>query len=696
MVRGIIALALAFCGWAGAYAAPAPIVKARLTADVAAVAPGQSFWVAIHQDIRPGWHTYWVNPGDAGEPLTVEWSLPPGFTAGEIQFPVPDVIPVASLVNYGYSNNAVMLVRVQAPATTPARPFEIKARARWLVCEEVCIPEEAELSLTLSPGETFASADAGAIAAAAAKLPGPSPWLASAEAGAEAIRLTLAGAGASVGARFFPLDWGHVDNAAPQSVAPAGGDLVLTLQRGELKSSSPAPLKGLIVMGRDEDRRGYWVEAPVRSVASLGFAPAAADADGAGGGLGLLGAVAFAFLGGAILNFMPCVFPILAIKAMSLAGAARGEGRRHGFAYLAGVMAAFAAVAAIVIALKESGAAFGWGFQFQSPAFVLFMAVLFLGLGLSLSGVFHLGGGLCRAGEGMTRRGGVSGVFFTGVLATIAATPCTGPFMGAALGYAFAQPPVETLAVILALGLGFAAPMTALGVAPGVARLLPRPGPWMETLKQAMAFPLYATAAWLVWVLSVQRGSDGVLAAGVGLLGVGVACWLWGRANGPSLRAAALAFLAAALTASATLLPDEARGPAAVAASGRGPAPEPYSATRLAELRGQGRPVFVNFTAAWCVTCKANERLALSSARMREAFSAAGVVYLKADWTTYDADITAALKSFGRAGVPLYVLYPPNSGEPDVLPQILTEAMIVDRLGRFSPNQATGVASHAR
>jgi thiol:disulfide interchange protein DsbD len=682
-----------FAAPAAAQKPPGLMVQTKLIAETATVSPGQEFWVGIDQKIAPGWHTYWVNPGDAGEPLTLEWSLPPGFTASDIYWPLPDVIPVASLVNYGYHDRALMLIKIRAPQGLPLESVTLSAKARWLVCADVCIPEEAAVSLRLAgvaPDAAMASAEAGDIAQAAAALPGPSPWSASLRLAGGTAELTLNGAPPGP-ARFYPVTWGYVENAGEQKVSTRAGGMTITMKRGDLKTVADREMKGLVVF-EGAERKGYWVTAAIDSTAAAPLQKTEAPSAPAGsGGETLTFAVAllFAALGGVILNVMPCVFPVLSLKALSLSTQPPQAGRKHGVAYLAGVMMSFAALAAAIIAAREMLGAVGWGFQFQSPVFVLGMAVVFFALGLSLSGVFDIGAGWMGVGDSAARRDGAAGSFFTGVLATLAATPCTAPFMGAALGYALAQPAWETFAVLMALGAGFAAPMTVLSLTPALRRFLPKPGSWMGTLKQAMAFPLYATAAWLVWVLSVQRGPDGVLAAAIALTGAGFACWLWGRSMHGAGRFAAFASAAAVLAFAFFTIPAAAPTAPQTQTAWAGPTSEPFSTERVAALQSEGRPVFVNFTAAWCITCIANERLALSSARVADAFKARNVAYLKADWTNYDPAITASLQSFGRAGVPLYVFYPP-SGAPDVLPQILTEAAVLDRLETLPTQQAKG------
>lgn len=687
-------LAAALFVWSGAgepraQTAPGKKVEARLVAAEAALAPGRPVMLAVHQKITPGWHTYWKNPGDSGEPTRLDWKLPPGFTVSDIKWPLPKAVPYGPLMNYGFEDDAWLLVELTPPATLPPLPVTLTVDARWLVCADICIPENETLSLTMpvaGPAQSVApSPSAPAIGAALLARPRPL---------GDKVRFTQTDADldlsvpaetlsipANASVTFFADTWGTVKHAAAQTVTRTENGLRIALERGD-ENKSLDRLTGLLIV---EDpatglRKGHAVDAtPVAALPSLGPVVAAPA------GLSLWHAMVFALLGGLILNLMPCVLPILSLKALSLAGLGRGErgkAARHSAAYAAGVLASFAGLAALLVALKRTGDALGWGFQFQSPVFVLAMASLFLALGLSLSGVFRIGAGLAGTGDSLTRLGGSAGSFFTGALATVAATPCTAPFMGAAIGYALARSPVEIFAVLLALGAGFALPMVLLGLSGAATRLLPRPGPWMVTFQQILAFPLYATSAWLVWVLSIQTGSDGVLAAAVVLVAVAFASWIMGRMGNRPVAAAGLALLIAAgtLTVMSRQLKPVA-APAATASAAEDAGGEAFTRARFDALRADGKPVFLNLTAAWCITCKVNERVALSSARFREALDAKGVTYLVGDWTNQDPDITRILTRYDRAGVPLYLLYPARKNAPaEVLPQILTEAFMLERL----------------
>ncbi len=672
---------VAFAGAGRAEAAPVRTenVETELHSSRARVAPGESFDIVLRQKIREGWHTYWRNPGDSGTATEIAWTLPPGVSAGPIRWPPPQAIPLKPLVNYGYEGEVAFPIRLTlAPDAPPRGTLLLKAKVEWLVCEEICIPEEADLTLPLTLAATGADDPqwSGRVAAAAASVPRRGGVEAQVAPAGEAFVLTVRGL--PQGARaphFFPFAPDAIDHAGDQAPRMRDGAALLRLTPSPSGAWKGEAIAGVVTAEVRENgalvRRGYEIEA----------VPAAAvqGGPGAGTGEGTMGlglAAAFAFLGGLILNVMPCVFPVLSIKALSLAGAqAPAAARRQGMFFLAGVMATFLALAGVLLALQAAGAAAGWGFQLQEPLVVWGLALLFFALGLNLLGAFEVGGGLQGVGGGLARLHGAGGSFFTGALAVVAASPCTAPFMGAALGYAATQSAPAALAVFASLGLGFAAPFTALSFAPGLHKRLPKPGPWMERFKQFLAFPMFGAAIWLVWVLAQQAGADGALLALVGCLGLAYAVWSWrtpGRWVGFGLSALAL------LGAGLALVRAEA-SPAAPAAQGavklEGQA---WSPARLAALRAEGRPVFVDFTAAWCITCQVNARVALSLPETKAAFERANAAFLVADWTSRDPVIAAALKEHGRAGVPLYLMYPGGAPDapPRILPQILTPDII--------------------
>ena len=729
MRRAIWALAVLLIAAAGAVGAGAAAaserVRASLVSETATVSPGSSFWVALRLDIAEGWHTYWRNPGDSGEPTRIDWRLPDGVTASDIHWPTPEAIPYGPLVNFGYHGTAWHLVRITVAEAWPNdRPLALGAEASWLVCKDICIPEGAELGLELAAGRMSLPPPAGAAALAAARARLPAPFdgeatFAAEPAGPGAVAegrlvLTLEGADPGDGAGsayFFPDAWGAVDPVAPQRLERRDGGVRLVMTTGTEPPGET--LAGVVVFAPelaadDPGRRAIAVEAvrggPVPANATAGAGAAGAPATGSGAspagsgtGPGVFVALGLALLGGLILNIMPCVFPVLSIKAIGVLRHAsdRSALRWSGLSYTAGVLVFVSLVAGALIALKAAGQEVGWGFQLQSPGFVAVMALVVFTLGLSLSGVFSIGGTMVGWGSGVAAGdgGGVRGSFFTGALAALVATPCTAPFMGVALGFALTQPWPVALAVFLALGLGLALPYLALTLLPGTARLLPRPGRWMERVKQVLAFPLYLTAAWLVWVLALQAGAGAVFAVLVAMVLAAFAAWLFDIAQGSSggrrafagaaCLAAGVGAVALALWPQAGAAPLPAINANRDASSARAPvglAAEPFSFARLDALRAAGTPVFVNLTAAWCITCQVNDRLALSSARVAKAFSKRGVAYLKGDWTNRDPEITRLLESFGRSGVPLYLFYRPGSDRPEILPQFLTESIVIDAI----------------
>jgi thiol:disulfide interchange protein DsbD len=522
--------------------------------------------------------------------------------------------------------------------------------------------------LTLPSGPAVASAEQPLIAAAVARSPRPSPFPARIAADGT---LTVSGAGLSADAVadawFFPADPDAIDQDAAQPARILPGSVSIRLAGVSKRAQA---LTGVLVL---KDRAGDESSLAVRAIPGAVSEPA----------VPIWQVLAFALLAGLLLNLMPCVFPILAMKAVGLArlsGQSRNTARAEAGVYTLGVVVAFTGLATALIVARHFGSLAGWGFQFQSPLFVAGTAWLLFAVGLNLSGVFAVGGALTGAGQGLATRPGHAGSFFTGLLAVLVATPCTAPFMGVAIAAALAAPPIVTLAIFATMGIGLAAPYLVLSVTPGFARLLPRPGAWMDVLRNVLAFPMYGAAAWLVWVVSLQSGPDGVLGTVAGLVLVGFAAWSAGFAQSTRRRPIYACSVLAALAACA-LLP-------ALGSAGPAPAPaqagsEAFSPGRLAALRAEGQPVFVNMTAAWCVTCLVNERLALSSQSVRQAFSAHHVVYLKGDWTRSDPAITAYLKDFERDGVPLYVLYPGGEGAPEVLPQVLTEGAVLDRLSKL-------------
>ena len=650
----------------GAVAAESPPVRtARMTAtlvsDTDAVAAGVPMHLGLRLQMAPGWHTYWRNPGDAG--VAPELTL--NVAAGSIVWPAPERLPEGPLMTYGYTGSVVLPVMV----TPGADGLHVTATADWLVCQKICVPEEGRFTLDLPAGTPGPSAEAPLFAAAAARTPRASPFTARV---AGDGTLSLVGGELSpatvADAWFIPDGDGAIQPSAPQTAEVSDGSVLIHLKPFK---TAPASLAGIVML---RDRSG--AETPIAIDAKAGAAPAAA--------LPLIHTLLFAVLGGFLLNLMPCVFPILAMKAMGLArlsGRDQREVRWHAASYTGGVVLAFAGLGATLVGLRGAGDAVGWGFQFQSPLAVTLLCWVLLAVGLNLSGVYAVGSRLAGMGQGLAGRGGHVGSFGTGVLAVLVATPCTAPFMGAAIAAGLAAPPAVTLMVFVAMGLGMAAPYGLLGVAPGLARVLPRPGAWMDVLRNGLAFPMYGAAVWLLWVVSLEAGGAGVLTVAGGGLLVALGAWAFGLAqrSGGRLRHFGRSLAVAAVVGAFFMLWGVGGGPAATIAADTAAA-EHYTPARLAELRAEGRPVFVNMTAAWCVTCLVNERLALSPEKVRAAFAAHRVAYLKGDWTGGDPAITSFLRDNSRDGVPLYVLFAPGAA-PKVLPQILTEAEMLTQLG---------------
>lgn len=662
-----------------ANSAQTPHVEVRLVPESKSVKAGDSFTVAFDFKVKPGWHIYWLNPGDSGEPIKVKYD-PPFSASRELQFPLPQKIPFGPLVNFGYEHEAILLAELRAPKELGAKgEATLTTHLSWLVCQEDCIPEKAELSIPLpvraeAPAPDLAQAPL--FSRARAMLPAQTPNLpATLEAKPEGLNLIFSSAPwqltkPSPQVYFFPQKPGLIEPAAPQALTQSGNQWKLALKRGALGSATVDRLDGVLKY-RDAEGKdvGVWISAsPLQSTAFPWEA------------------LGFAFLGGLLLNLMPCVFPVLSIKILHWAkkgGSDPGVALRHALVYGLGILISFWILAGLLLALRYGGSQLGWGFHLQSPRFIAFLALLFFFLGLSFLGVFEIGASWLGLGNNLTKSSaGYRGSFFTGVLATVVATPCLAPFMGPAIGVALTQKTWVAIAIFSSLALGMAVPYIVLTAFPGLLRRMPKPGRWMETLQQILGFFLFATLLWLLWVLGAQAGIDGIIATLGGMLLLGFGLWTLHRGAQKFLaKAIALIACAAAITliyANVKVAPMDEAGIAADASL----IPwKKYSPQNLEDLRKQGKPVFLNFTAAWCITCKVNEKLVLNRPDVVRLFSEKQVTALKGDWTNQDATIAAALAGFGRQGVPLYVLYKSGeASEPKVLPQILTQSEIIREL----------------
>ncbi len=664
-------------------------VAVSLIAETRSIVPGRSFHIALRQQIEAGWHTYWLNPGDSGLPTTIKWSLPRDLKAGPILWPQPKRIAYGPVVDYGYEDEVLLPVDIDVPSTlSPGTDIVIAADASWLVCSDACIPEEAHLSISVPvAADTEPDRDwADRFESARAQLPLPNPFPTTASVNAETIVLKIATGNAENlrNVMFFPIDRGVIDDDAPQTLVAEAGGLVLTLRR-DVTKPAPAALNGLLVFHdsaaqADNGLRAIAISSPIN--------PATANDLGR---LAFVWALLLAAAGGLLLNLMPCVLPVLSIKAFGLAQHAQSaprEVRLQGIAYTAGVLASFAAIAALLLGMRSAGLEIGWGFQLQSPLFVAAMIYVLFAVGLNLSGVFSFGERLAGAAGELSTHTGYSGSFLTGALATLVATPCTAPFMAAALGYAITQPWYRSLLIFEAVGFGMALPYLTIAFSPALRRFLPKPGSWMLGLKQFLAFPIYGTAVWLTFVLAKEGGELPVTAVLSGLVLIAFAAWIyegvrhreqWWRPWG--LAASALPLIGA-LTVVPLVGNDGSLRANAATEDKAGIHWLPFSASKVDELQAQGKAVFVDFTADWCITCKLNERVVLESPAVAEAFASNEVVALRADWTRQDPAITRTLEANGRAGVPLYLFYPKRGGQHEhreaiVLPQILTAATLL-------------------
>ena len=693
---------------------PGPVKAQHLTAELVAlgpaIAPGETQQVGLVLTLDKGWHVYWANPGDSGEPPRIAWTLPADVTAGPMQFPIPKRLPLGPLMDFGYEGEVAFPVTIAAAPTRKPGPVHLDAQVSWLVCAEVCIPGKAHLGigLTVQPGASQGPL-AGALGEALSLLPKPLPAGAkfSVTGGAQQFVLTLTDGRRETHAEFYPYPSevaanesqppDAIVNAAEQKIEPQRDGVRLTVERSPDLAVLPAMLHGVFKLS---DSEAYDVSAPVvpGEVASpVGGGYAASTT--------AIGAIGLAFLGGILLNLMPCVFPVLFLKGLALvqsSSQSRAHLLRHGLVYALGILLSFWGIVAVLLALRATGSHAGWGFQLQSPVFIALLASLIFLLALSLAGQFEIGLSLTSAGSSLVDRAGTgkqsyAGSFFTGVLATVVATPCTAPLMGVAIGFALTQSAGVVFAVFTALALGLAAPYLLLSWQPAWVRVLPRPGAWMELLKQFTAVPLFATAIWLAWVYGQLHAASGVDQMALLLccfLVLAIAGWALGRWPAKwASRIAAVVLIALGLAIPLSQTRGMGRTGAtaqsgtgqtnAAAANGAELVWQPYSQQALDAARASGHPVFLDFTAAWCLSCQFNERAVLRSSDVENALRAHNFVLLKADWTNGDPVITQKLASLGRAGVPTYVLYPANAGSaPDVLPELLTKGLVLAAIER--------------
>ena len=684
------------------------VVTEQVRAELMAHAPdgadaGKTIWVGLQLTHKPEWHTYWKNSGDSGQPTSLIWSLPDGVTAGEINWPVPQKIMIGSLANYGYENTVLLPVPLtisrdfKPPLLSPE--IEVKLKAAWLVCKKECIPEEGEFVLripvtgsTALNGPAFEAARQATPRALIPVVGGAIPASRAVIAGSQVV-FEVQGLPTDVRGKtlaFFPETPEVIETSAAGNQSWNGAVWRVSVPLSAQRSNSPNVMPLVLVAAVDGVRLAYRAELRVAgtwpSVAAVAAMPAALEAalkanaaaslvTAGAAPIGLAAALLGALLGGFILNLMPCVFPVLAIKVVGLSqnGADLRQQRVAALAYTVGVVGSFIALGALLIALRSAGEQLGWGFQLQSPAVVAGLAVLFTLLGLNLAGLFEFGQFLPAGVAGVQAKNPTVNSFLSGVLAVIVASPCTAPFMGASMGLAATLPADEALLIFAALGVGMALPFALASLVPAVARALPRPGIWMETFRRLMAFPMFATVVWLVWVLGQQSGIDG---AGALLALLVTLAWVVWSFTLPSRSKAVWASLSLVTLAYLThAIGPYVLKPAELAAVASGERWQPWEPGRVEQLLAAGQPVFVDFTAAWCVTCQVNKKTTLTHTQVLADFDAKKVATLKADWTRRDPAITAALAQLGRNGVPLYVIYKPGAA-----PVLLSELLSVDQV----------------
>jgi len=645
--------------------------------------------VGIVLKMAPGWHTYWDNPGDAGMSTRVQWSLPPGFGAGPIEWPLPkQLVEPGDILVYSYKGEVMLMTTLVVPKEIEGSEVEISAEADWLVCEAICVPGSASLTLTLPVADSSSPANEELFARFRSQLPSveappyPLIWTRS----ADGWKLEVSGLEAGQEVELYPLPALNQSVGHARIMPESGG-------RAEIELSADGELRGVLIVNGPGDRREGWLVASSGDGGETSAASALAPAAGPGLWLALF----YGFLGGLILNVMPCVLPVISLKIfgfMQQAGDEPGKVFRHGLAFAAGILTWFLVLGLVIVFLQAGGSQVTWAFQFQNPWFIFFICTVVFVFALNLFGVFEIvlpGSATTKMSE-VASHGGYTGSFFQGGFATLLATPCTAPFLGAALGFAFSQPPVVILAMFTSVALGMASPYLVLSARPGWMKFLPKPGMWMERVKQFMGFPLLATALWLLYVLGNQKGLDAVMAVSAFLLVLALAAWIYGQlacgARTVGARWAALLIAVILTVGGAWAFGGQfARSEAAASQGGSGAVNGidwvEFSPAELQRLIAEGRPVFLDFTADWCLTCKFNERSAINTAAVRKLIEEKGIVPMKADWTNSNPDITAALAQFGRVGVPFYLFYP-GGGEtqPVILPELLTESIVLEALGK--------------
>jgi thiol:disulfide interchange protein DsbD len=667
------------------------LVKASLQADTSAIVPGKPFSVGLLLRMTPGWHTYWKYSGDAGLPTEIKWNLPPGWKIGEIQWPIPlKTNDPGDIQTYGYQDEVMLIQEITPPAKIDNSTVKLSAQADWLVCERICIPGSAKLEVDLPASASADAKNTELFAQSRQRLAKKFPEDAKASwsrAGSDLqLKVTSEQLANYQSIDFFPVPQANAVIGHPEVQSKTGNEIAFRIPL-ESADKNLSSMPGLIVFAQREngnERTAWEISTP----------QIAANVAGPGATRGLATFLFFGFVGGFILNLMPCVLPVISLKIFGFvkhAGKDRRGVFRNGIAFIAGIFVWFIGLAVLLIALKSAGHQVTWAAQFTNPYFVLILSVIVLVFALDLFGVFEITLPqvvMHRMLHSATREG-EAGSFVQGLFATALATPCTAPFLGTAVGFALSQSPSIILLMFAAVAAGMSAPYLLLSAQPAWMKFLPQPGAWMVHVKQFMGFLLLATLLFLIYVLGAQRGLEGAIWASCFLLIVAIACWMKGAFIIPTASAAKrsvtlILMLLLLAGAGVYFIGDKFQSSKIDLTQNLAGDWQPFTPDRLQSERDAGRAVFVDFTAAWCLTCKFNEKAVLENADVRDAFQRHGIVKLKADWTNGDPQITKLLQQFGRPGVPLYVLYPGKSQEPIVFPELLTKNILLDKLNSIT------------
>lgn len=675
---------------------PDQYVVARLLADNTQVKGGETVRIGLEQIIYPKWHTYWINPGDSGLATSITWDLPEGFSVSELEWPTPQKIPFGPLTNYGYEGSVTLLQNLTIPDNIGDMPYELSARVDLLVCHDICIPESHNVSIILNGTNPSEPQRILKAQAALPKTLNIQTGFYQAENNLILdFQSNLLSENTVKSVTLLPENWGLVNNTAQANITDTDTGFMISQTIGE-RDLNEIENYGVIVSveKNDKTKEIFRVEANQISNPTLAQSNDTMGNDNSGFSA-FIKAILFALFGGIILNLMPCVFPVLSMKALSLVNLHKEEektARKHGIAYTSGILITFGIIGGVLLILKAGGAQIGWGFQLQSPIIIMALAYLVFIIGLNLSGFFEFSNKLSGIGQKKTQEEGAKGAFFTGVLATLVATPCTAPFMGVALGYALTQQAIIAMSVFLALGFGLALPYLILCFIPALRSKLPKPGAWMDTFKQLLSFPLFLTAVWLIWVLARQGGEMAVLISLLGMVAIAFALWLGKHLpKGGIIKIITLGALILSLlfTASTFITVKALKTSPQTTSNADVQNWEIFSEKKLKEVLQTNQPVFINMTAAWCITCQVNDRIAIKTEKTRALFEQENVFYMKGDWTNKDPEITKYLNQFDRQGVPLYVFYPaPDEAsgkrqEPIILPQILTNKIVENAVTKY-------------